>query len=217
MAGRNNRWLTVVGVGPGDPSWLTPAVYQAVAEAEILVGGPRALHLFAFLEREKKAIDADLDALFHYLTQVRGRPTAVLVSGDPGLYSLLGWLRCRFPPEEIRVIPGISSVQLAFARLGCGWEGATIVSLHGRPLNMLDAYLEGLARNELLLALLTGGSNTPAEVGRYLTDKGLGELRLWVGAQLGGREERVAHLLARDLAGSDFDPMAVIISGYDKA
>lgn len=216
MAGTGNRWLTVVGVGPGNPSWLTPAAYQAVAEAEILVGGLRALHLFAFLEREKRVIDADLEALYQYLRLVRGRPTAVLVSGDPGLYSLLGWLRCRFPPEEIRVIPGISSVQLAFARLGCGWEGATIVSLHGRPLNILDAYLEGLARNELLLALLTGGSNTPAEVGRYLTGKGLGKLMLWVGAQLGGPEERVAYLSAADLAESDFNPTAVIIGGYNK-
>ncbi|MGB9660553.1 MAG: precorrin-6y C5,15-methyltransferase (decarboxylating) subunit CbiE [Moorellaceae bacterium] len=216
MAARDNKWLTVVGVGPGDPSWLTPAAYQAVAEAEILVGGPRALHLFAFLDREKRVIDADLETLYQYLKQVRGRPTAVLVSGDPGLYSILGWLRARFPVEEIRVIPGISSVQLAFARLGRGWEGAIILSLHGRPLNLLDGYLSALSRNELLLALLTGGSNTPAEVGRYFTAKGLGKLKVWVGAQLGGPEERVAYLSARELAGSDFDAVAVIISGYEQ-
>ncbi|MGI9953210.1 precorrin-6y C5,15-methyltransferase (decarboxylating) subunit CbiE [Moorellaceae bacterium AZ2] len=216
MPGEKRPWLTVVGVGPGDPAWLTPAAYQAVAEAEILVGGRRALQLFDFLDKERKTIDADLEGLYRYLISVKGRPTAVLVSGDPGLYSLLGWLRRRFPPEEIRVLPGISSVQLAFARLGCGWEGATIVSLHGRPLNILDPYLEGLARQDLLLALLTGGDNTPTAVGRYLEGKGLGSTVLWVGSQLGGPGEKTAYLTAEELARADFDPAAVIIGGFPR-
>ncbi|MCG0278722.1 MAG: precorrin-6y C5,15-methyltransferase (decarboxylating) subunit CbiE [Thermanaeromonas sp.] len=216
MTQNRGSWLKVIGIGPGHPSWLTPAAYEAVAQAEILVGGRRALALFAFLEREKRVIDGDLESLRRFLESVRGRPTAVLVSGDPGLYSLLGWLKRHFPEEEITVIPGISSVQLAFARLGCSWEEATILSLHGRPLSLLDPYLEGLARDKVLLALLTGGSNTPSKVGEYLTSQGLGKVSLWVGAELGGPEERIEYLLAEDLARSDFPQAAVIIGGYRK-
>ncbi|MBE3581702.1 MAG: precorrin-6y C5,15-methyltransferase (decarboxylating) subunit CbiE [Thermoanaerobacteraceae bacterium] len=216
MQGERRPWLTVVGVGPGDPMWLTPAAYQAAAEAEILVGGRRALELFGFLDKERRIIDADLEGLYRYLSSVAGRPTAVLVSGDPGLYSLLGWLQRRFRPEEMRVLPGISSVQLAFARLGCSWERANIVSLHGRPLGVLDPYLEGLARQEILLAVLPGGENTPAAVGRYMEGKGLGATVLWVGSQLGGPGERTAYLTAEKLARADFDAAAVIIGGFSR-
>ncbi|HBT47334.1 MAG TPA: precorrin-6y C5,15-methyltransferase (decarboxylating) subunit CbiE [Peptococcaceae bacterium] len=214
MQGKRKTWLTVVGVGPGDPKWLVPAAYEAVAGAEILVGGSRALELFRFLDKERRVIDADLEGLYRYLTSVAGRPTAVLVSGDPGLYSLLPWLKERFAAEEIRVVPGISSVQLAFARLGCSWEGASIMSVHGRPLNSLDPYLERLARREILLAVLTGGQNTPAAVGGYMEGKGLGDTVLWVGSQLGGAAEKTALLTAKELARADFGGAAVIIGGF---
>jgi precorrin-6y C5,15-methyltransferase (decarboxylating) CbiE subunit len=61
-------------------------------------------------------------------------PVAVLVTGDPGLYSLASLVIKRFGRDRCRVIPGVSSVQAAFARVGLTWEDATIVSAHkGRP------------------------------------------------------------------------------------
>ena len=56
----------------------------------------------------------------------------VMVSGDPGYYSLLDALRRGFPQEAIQVIPGISSFQLAFARLALPWHEAELLSFHGR-------------------------------------------------------------------------------------
>jgi precorrin-6y C5,15-methyltransferase (decarboxylating) CbiE subunit len=209
------QWLSVIGVGPGNPDYLTPAAYRAAAAAEVLIGGPRALRLFADLEREKRTITADLEGLYAFLLQIRGRPAAVLVSGDPGFYSILGWLKHHFPAEKIRVIPGISSVQLAFARLGRGWEEATFLSLHGRSLAVLDPYLPGLKAGTARLAMLTGGASTPAAVGHYLCDHDLAVLKLWVGIDLGSDEEQTCWLTAAELGQRPQARSGVVITGYE--
>ncbi|MGI9860318.1 precorrin-6y C5,15-methyltransferase (decarboxylating) subunit CbiE [Moorella naiadis] len=209
-------WLAVIGVGPGTPEYLTPAACQAARAAEILVGGRRALDLFADLPREKQVLGGDLEKVYTFLQEVRPRPTAVLVSGDPGFYSLLGWLRRKFPGEKITVIPGISSVQLAFARLGRGWEGAIFLSLHGRPLTTLAPYLPRLTEKSVQLALLTGGSNTPAALGSYLASHGLADLMLWIGWELGTKKEGTIWLTAAELASSVLPAAGVVLMGYEQ-
>lgn len=156
-----DSWLTVIGVGPGSGEYVTPAARRAAAAAEVLIGGRKALDLFADLECEKMLITGDLERLRDFLLKIRGRPTAVLVSGDPGLFSLLPWVKRQFPGEKINVIPGISSIQLAFARLACGWEDVVFLSCHGRSLEVLEPYLPRLKSAQVRLAILTGGANTP--------------------------------------------------------
>ena len=54
------------------------------------------------------------------------------MSGDPGYYSLLDALKRDFPSGLIEVIPGLSAMQLAFARLALPWHEASLLSFHGR-------------------------------------------------------------------------------------
>ncbi|MDN5345171.1 MAG: cobalt-precorrin-7 (C5)-methyltransferase [Clostridia bacterium] len=208
-------WLTVIGVGPGTQAYLTPAARQAAAAAQVLIGGRRALSLFPDLGQEKRLIGSNLEDLRSFLSQIRGRPAAILVSGDPGFYSLLAWLKRQFPGEKIHVIPGISSIQMAFARLERGWEEATFLSLHGRPLATLEAYLPQLAAGTARLAMLTGGANTPAAIGKYLTDHGLAGIKLWVGTELGGEGEQTIWLTATELASRSLPSAGVVIAGYE--
>ncbi|MCY3023909.1 MAG: cobalt-precorrin-7 (C(5))-methyltransferase, partial [Planctomycetota bacterium] len=60
----------------------------------------------------------------------RGRRIAVLVTGDTGLCSFAQPVLKRFGREACTLIPGISSVQVAFARLGLDWLDARILSTH---------------------------------------------------------------------------------------
>ncbi|MDF9408843.1 precorrin-6y C5,15-methyltransferase (decarboxylating) subunit CbiE [Pelotomaculum isophthalicicum JI] len=214
MVEPEKSWLTVVGTGPGSPDYLTPAAREAASQARVLIGGTRALGLFEHLRAEKFLLTGDLGALAVYLRKIHGQPTAVLVSGDPGFYSLLPWLKKQFPREKIRVIPGVSSIQLAFARLGATWERATFVSLHGRDIALLEPYLPELRQGEAKLAVLAGGRNSPAAVGLYLENNGLGEYPVWIGAALGTSVECCLMLKASELAGRDL-PDAVMVLGYD--
>jgi cobalt-precorrin-7 (C5)-methyltransferase len=133
----NRPKVTIVGCGPGSPRFVTDAARQAVASAEVLVGHPRLLELFPEQSQGKTRLDANTSAIAALLAdisrcQASGRRVAVLVSGDPGVYSLAPHVVRQLGRAQCEIIPGISSVQVAFARAGLDWVGARILSAHGR-------------------------------------------------------------------------------------
>lgn len=143
MAVTQPQKLTIVGCGPGSPDHLTEAGRRAIARAGLLVGAPHLLDLYATPAHERISVGSDisyvLNAIATRLEQVR---TVVLVSGDPGLCSLAGPVLRRFGRDSCEVIPGVSSVQLAFARLGLDWLDARIVSAHKGVPDLTPADLE---------------------------------------------------------------------------
>jgi precorrin-6B C5,15-methyltransferase / cobalt-precorrin-6B C5,C15-methyltransferase len=121
-----NPQVTVIGCD-GRP--FSPEATAALARAERVIGAPRHLRLIPALDGkaliELKHLDEALDAL----GQHEG-PTAVLASGDPGFFGIVRALRARGLAP--RVIPAVSSVALAFARIGLDWDDALVLSAHGR-------------------------------------------------------------------------------------
>lgn len=154
--------LNVIGIGPGSPDYLVPEAVKMIKEAEILIGGKRALALFPEHRGQKVEITGDLQKVINFIQNNLGNKIAVLVSGDPGFHSLLPLLKKNFPQEKIKVIPGISSVQLAFARLAMPWHDAILLSLHGRNLDILSQYLQAKK-----VALLTDPKNSPPKIAAF--------------------------------------------------
>ena len=129
---------------------------------------------------------------------------AVLVSGDAGLYSMLGLLTRRFGRERLRVIPGVSSLQAFCARLSIPWQNAKILSAHGR-----DCAPEALchyARTNPAVLLLLDGEHDPHWVRRTLDAGGLAELPLTVGERVSLPDECVASYENRP-----YDPLSVAL------
>ena len=131
-----NPQVTVIGCD-GRP--FAPEAAEALAAAQRVIGAPRHLDtapIPATAERiELRHLDEALDAI-----AARIGPTAVLASGDPGFFGIVRALRAR----GIRpyVIPAVSSVADAFARVGLDWDDALVVSAHGRnPRQALAAAL----------------------------------------------------------------------------
>jgi len=126
--------IEIVGCGPGAADYLTGAARKAVLGAELLAGSRRLVELFPDYRGEKLLVDAHIEPLLDQLEAAwrLGRKVAVLVSGDPGLYSLAERLLRRFGRENCRVTPAVSSVQTAFARLGLSWDNVRVISVHGR-------------------------------------------------------------------------------------
>jgi precorrin-6y C5,15-methyltransferase (decarboxylating) CbiE subunit len=161
--------IVVVGVGPGGEDYILPIARAKVAEADILIGGERATHPFRSLGKEVLPVDGKLDGLalnIRKLAQVK--KVAVLVSGDPGFYSLLVYLRRHFTAEELEVYPGISSLQVAFARLGEPWQDAVLLSAHGRnAAEMLPSLLRSGKK-----AILTDQNWNPGRIARLILSAG---------------------------------------------
>jgi cobalt-precorrin-7 (C5)-methyltransferase len=125
--------IIVAGIGPGNEAYIVPKALQAIKSAKVLVGGRRALAQFAHTGQKTMAVTADIKGVMAFMaSQLTEHDVVVMVSGDPGYYSLLDALRREFPPESLQVIPGISAMQYAFASLALPWHDAQWVSFHGR-------------------------------------------------------------------------------------
>lgn len=167
-----NHKIIVAGIGPGNPDYMVPLAKKAIAGAKALVGGRRALAQFAApAESGQKtlAVTRDIAGVLAFIArELTQHDVVVMVSGDPGYYSLLDALRCNFPVEKIIVIPGISALQLAFARLALPWHDARLVSFHGRrPPESALSYVPGT-----ILGMLTDGAQNSKTIPPLLIAQG---------------------------------------------
>ena len=131
--------VVIVGCGPGGPEYVTPAAAKAVAQSQAVVGAQRLLRLFPeSLARQTPLPPAVQPAIEAIADHLRAGSVAVLVSGDPGLFSLAKAViahfggNARFGGNNVEIIPAVSSLQAAFARLGLDWGDTRIISSHGR-------------------------------------------------------------------------------------
>ena len=157
--------IRIIGVGPGHEDYITPAAKKAAETADLLVGSQRSLKHFLYLKKEIFIIDRDMPGLVRKIKDFQtNKRVAVLVTGDPGFYSLASYLKKHFSRAQLELMPGISSTQVAFARIGRSWENVQFISVHGRPLNKLLPVIE----NYGTVAVLTDNINTPKVVADYL-------------------------------------------------
>ncbi|MBP2654503.1 MAG: cbiE [Firmicutes bacterium] len=204
--------ITVVGIGPGSPDYLTPVAKRAIDGARVLVGSARALPVFKPAECETKIIDKDLAGVITFISsKLAESDVVVMVSGDPGFYSLLAALKEQFPSDIIKVIPGISSMQLAFARLGFNWQDAEIFSLHGRDPGETDlAY-----RPQRKIAFLTDGQYYPGRIAQRLQANGWPKTTdIWLCSDLSYENEQILQLNLSEAAGlSGFEYCVMVVVG----
>ena len=160
--------LRVIGIGPGRPEWLPPAITELVSNCDILIGGSRALELFPDFSGCQYTLSGNLAHSLEVIAKAlpEKKTIGVLVSGDPGFFSFLPRLKKEFPDERIDVYPGISSLQFAFAKAVLPWQEANFVSVHGRELSVLPRMITRPT------AVLTGGENTPQKIAQLYLDLG---------------------------------------------
>ncbi|WP_041587751.1 precorrin-6y C5,15-methyltransferase (decarboxylating) subunit CbiE [Thermincola potens] len=200
--------LTVVGVGPGSESYLTPLARQAIDEAEVIVAGERLLEAFAGEGKSTFVIKNNLEDVVNFIKKnLKEKKVAVLASGDPGMYGILNFLLRHFSPEQMEVIPGISSVQLACARLRISWHDAVITSVHGREIKGLV----DLVRNHDKVITLTDYRLTPAVVAQELIAAGVVGKKVWVCQNLSYSNEFVREFSLESLAKSPGYPGSVMV------
>ena len=164
-----SKKIFVAGIGPGDKSYITPAALEKIQSAKVLIGGRRALADFSQDGQEIFPITADLDAVINFIREkILLNDVVVMVSGDPGYYSILDFLRKNFPPSKIEVIPSISAMQLAFAKLSLSWHSAKLLSFHGR--RPPDEDLKFAPKK--ILGLLTDAEFNSATISKILIEIG---------------------------------------------
>jgi precorrin-6B C5,15-methyltransferase / cobalt-precorrin-6B C5,C15-methyltransferase len=210
-----SRPVDVVGTGAAGREGLTPQAAAAIDRAEVLAGGRRQLALFPDVPADRIVLAADLPGAVGLIRSKAeaGRRVTVLASGDPLLYGIGATLIRELGAEAVRVQPGISSVQLAFARAGLPWHDATVLSAHGRPLESIVP--EALAGSKL--AILTDDRATPAAISLALTAAGMEDCRALICERLGEPRERLVETTLHALTGQAFDPLNLLLLLRDPA
>ncbi|MCH9675177.1 MAG: precorrin-6y C5,15-methyltransferase (decarboxylating) subunit CbiE [Gammaproteobacteria bacterium] len=195
-----SAWLDVVGIGESGLEGLGARERGLVERAEVLVGGARHLAMVANQECEKIVWPSPFDALAKEIRARAGRRVCVLASGDPLCYGVGSTLRAHFTANEMVIHPSTSAFTLARARMRWSADEVTALSLHGRPIALIEGAIQPGAR----LLVLSHDGNTPAQVAARLTARGFGPSSVTVLEHLGGAHERI-----RTAAAAEFDLASV--------
>ena len=129
-----NFKIIVAGIGPGAREYVVPKALKAIENAKVLVGGSRALADFAREGQKTFAIKVDIKAGYEFLSvkKLKQNDVVVMVSGGPRLLFFAEFIEKKFSIEQIKVIRGLSSMQVAFAKIALPWQEASLLSFHGR-------------------------------------------------------------------------------------
>ncbi|MFF5986835.1 precorrin-6y C5,15-methyltransferase (decarboxylating) subunit CbiE [Prauserella flavalba] len=201
--------MTIVVVGIGADGWagLTDPARAEIELCDVLFGGRRHLELVPDGPAAKVAWPSPLlPALDGLLAEHAGRRICVLASGDPLLSGIGTTLVRRLGADRVRVVPSVSSVTLARARLGWSAEETEVVSAVGRDAHRV---LRAVGPGRRVLVLSSDGS-TPGVVAALLTDAGFGASTLTVLEELGGPAERRLGGTARDWPYPEVAPLNVL-------
>lgn len=177
--------VVVVGIGAEGFASLSPSSQSLVLEASVLWGGSRHLGLVPSVSGQERVswpspLAAGLPSL---LASYAGRPVVALASGDPlvsGIATTLLDLGV-----SVRVVPAVSSVALARARMGWSSSSHAVVTMVGRSISTV---LRECAPGRRVL-VLSSDASTPAAVAALLTSAGWGDSRLTVLGDLGSSAE----------------------------
>ena len=169
--------IYIVGIGPGSSEYLTKKAIDTVKTSDYTVGSTRAMS-----------------------------------TGDPGFSGVLNTvLRISaekgFGKENIEVVPGISSLQLAAAKNHIQWDNANVMTFHGRE--NIEDILPVINNGKTTIAL---PSRKVKDMAQFLLDNGVSEDRkVVVCERLSYPNERIVESTLKDIAQSEFTYMCIMI------
>ncbi|MGB3366499.1 MAG: precorrin-6y C5,15-methyltransferase (decarboxylating) subunit CbiE [Acidaminobacteraceae bacterium] len=199
----------IVGLGPGNLNYLLPIARTIIENSDVLIGGRRNLESLKEFGKEEFKITAKLDDVTDYIKDnMEIKNITVVVSGDSGFYSMLGFISKSFEKKNFEVIAGISSLQYMFSKIGIMWNDAILTSVHGR-----DKDIKDLLELSDTLGLLTDKTNTPRSIAKYLHDNNIEDCTLYVGERLSYDDESIKVFKTHELLNctDSFDVLNVVV------
>jgi precorrin-6Y C5,15-methyltransferase (decarboxylating) len=201
--------LVILGIGDDGLAGLTEGARRLVTSADLILGASSTLMLLDSLPARKEALEPEMSVALRQVREaISSRRNPVLVSsGDPLFYGVARYLCDRLGKDLFEVVPHVSSMQLAFARIKESWEDAYLTSLAGRP---MEAVIDRIRTAEKI-GLFSSDECPPARLARELLERGIDYFRAYVCENLGSPDERITQAELADLATMDFAPLHVLI------
>jgi precorrin-6Y C5,15-methyltransferase (decarboxylating) len=200
--------VVIVGIGDDGLEGLTEPARRYIREARVILGAESTLGLLGEHGVKAVALDPDMSRAVEQVRGAMGVGGAVLVSqGDPLFYGVARYLMEHVGKRHFEVVPHVSSMQLAFARVKESWEDAYLTNLSGRP---LESVIDRIRTAEKA-GLFSSEECPPARLARGLLDQGIDYFKAYVCEHLGQPDERVTQASLSELTEMKFEPLHVLI------
>ncbi len=209
------KWLTVIGMGEDGYDGLSAKAQLVLQNADVIVGSTRLLGFLPKLKAEHIEWPQPFSAVVEQIKPLRGRNTVILATGDPMNYGVTRKLLEFIPFEEMTVIPHLSAFSHAAAHMGWSLPECDTLTLHGRDVENIEAFIQPGAR----LIVLTADASTIPLVANMLTQRGFRKSKMTVLENMGGEREHISHHVADALAAKEFSDLNTLaiecIAGRD--
>jgi len=224
---RTTGSVAVVGLGPGDPDWMTPQSRRELAAATDLIGYGPYLDRVPTREGQRRHPSDNTDeparARLACSLAEQGRTVVVVSSGDPGVFAMATAVleeAEQWPDVEVRVIPAMTAAQAVASRVGAplGHDYA-VISLSDRlkPWDVIAKRLTAAAAADLVLAIYNPASKTRTwQVGAMrdlLLEHRDPGTPVVIGRDVSGPREEVTVVRLADLDPADVDMRCLLIVG----
>lgn len=198
--------IWIIGIGDDGAAGLTKQATEIVQSAELLVGSSALLEKFPSFQGKKEVVGGDLDRLANLIEESPGN-AVVLASGDPLFYGTARFLCDRLGKDRFDVLPHVSSMQLAFARVKESWDDAYLTNLASQP---LERVIERIRTAEKV-GVFTSEAITPAKLAETLITKGISYFSAYICENLGSPDERVTRCKLSEVVNQKFSPLNVMV------
>ena len=197
----------IVGIGDDGVEGMTAQARRLVESADVLVGPPSCGPLLPDAVRPRLHPAGNLEELVERIEAGGAKRIVVLASGDPLFYGTARYVCSKLGKDRFEVVPHVSSMQLAFARVKESWEEAFLANLSGQSIERVVDRVRGSDT----VGLFTSEQWPPAAVARALLDEGVDQFQAYVCENLGSPDERVTQGSLADIAKDSFGPLNVMI------
>ena len=199
--------ITIIGVGDDGLEGLTRQARETVAAAATLVGPASLLNKLAKEGQHPVVLSADLEQAAKTIDSGLKAPIVLLASGDPLFYGTARFLCDRLGKDRFEVLPHVSSMQLAFARVKESWDEAYLTNLASQT---LDRVIDRI-RSAEKVGVFTTEEAPPKALAAAMIEKGIEYFTFYVCENLGSRDERVTRGKAKEIATQTFSPLNVVV------
>lgn len=203
----DNESICIVGVGDDGIEGLTTSTVDIICQADLLVGPVSMTESFRADVGDTWDPGSDYEALSLRIDSDGDQKVVVLAAGDPLFYGTAQFLCDRIGKAKIRVIPNVSTMQLAFARVKENWDEAYLTDLGNQSINQVVQKIRSAER----VGLFTTSENTPQLLASTLLAARIDYFTAYVCENLGSPDERVTSGSLEEIADQQFDTLNVMI------
>ncbi len=197
----------IVGIGDDGVDGMTAQARKVLEAADMLLGPESCAPLLPAALAKRLDATASLEELCEKIEAAGDKRLVVLASGDPLFYGTARYVCSKLGKDRFEVVPHVSSMQLAFARVKESWEEAFLANLSGQSIERVVDKI----RSSETVGLFTSEQWPPAAVAQALLDEGIDYFQAYVCENLGSPDERVTQGSLADIAKDSFGPLNVMI------